>query len=74
MIIVKSTELQKWTANTQAIVVDISDDSLSIIAPGPITAAAGAYKYIVAFGLDVDRVRVSKLSNNKWLAYTQQKE
>ena len=66
MLIVKEQEVQKWTTDTQAIVVDSNDTGLTVVAPGPITAAAGAYKYVTTFGLEVNRARVAKLDKNRW--------
>jgi len=65
MIIVKAQELKKWT-DIQAIVVNTNDDIFTVAASGPITAAAGAYKYVTAFGLEVDRVKVSKVNKHRW--------
>ena len=66
MLMLNKQELQKWTRDTQTIIVAIDDNSLTVVAPGPITAATGAYKYVTAFGLEVDKVKVSKVNKNKW--------
>jgi len=66
MLIVKVQELQKWTSDTQTIILACDNNSLSVVAPGPISAGAGAYKYVSAFGLEVDRVKISKVNKNRW--------
>jgi len=67
MLIVKAQELQKWTSDTQTIILTCdNNNSLSVVAPGPISAGAGAYKYVSAFGLEVDRVEVLKVNKNRW--------
>ena len=66
MLVINKQELQKWTSDTQAIILACDNNSLSVVAPGPISAGAGAYKYVSAFGLEVDRVEVLKVNKNRW--------